>query len=277
MRRALAQNPNLLRTLISMLVLLILLLSYAVWSATVSTEYYVYTMTNEGENAEVQEVETSNPSVREWLFISNGSITWVNISATGLPEDAVLSLTLAEGEFYSHSDLGNPNAVGFNCREPNEMFELITTCQARQTHTASSPDTGALTLKGLASVNLPLSGKGTTHEETENDAREHANELLNQTNAQRTWTVRVQSDNENLSVTQISAEVVVQTLTGVELFALDPGREMAWSTAAVIGCFVVALTPAFGIYLATAAREKMIAKNLIEGEVKVDPDPIDEA
>ena len=61
MRRALAQNPNLLRTLISMLLILILLLGYAVWSATVSTDYYVYTMSNEGENVEAQEVETSDP------------------------------------------------------------------------------------------------------------------------------------------------------------------------------------------------------------------------
>ena len=251
MRRALAQNPNLLRTLISMLLILILLLGYAVWSATVSTDYYVYTMSNEGENVEAQEVETSDPVIREWIFITNGSLTWINISASGLPADAILSLTLAEGEFYSHPDLGNPEATGFNCREPNEMFELVTTCQAQETHTVSSTDTGTLSLKGLVSVELPLSGKGTTHEETENDA--------------------------NLTAVNISAEVVVQNLTSIELFALDPGREMAWSMAAVIGCFAVALTPAFGVYLTTVARERMITKDLILQEKEADADPTEEA
>ena len=277
MRRALAQNPNLLRTLISMLLILILLLGYAVWSATVSTDYYVYTMSNEGENVEAQEVETSDPVIREWIFITNGSLTWINISASGLPADAILSLTLAEGEFYSHPDLGNPEATGFNCREPNEMFELVTTCQAQETHTVSSTDAGTLTLKGLVSVELPLSGKGTTHKETENDARQHANELLEQANEQRTWTVRVQSDSENLTAVNISAEVVVQNLTSIELFALDPGREMAWSMAAVIGCFAVALTPAFGVYLTTVARERMITKDLILQEKEADADPTEEA
>jgi len=276
-RRALAQNPNLLRTLISMLLLLVLLLGYAVWSATVSTDYYVYTMSNEGENVEAQEVETSDPTIREWIFITNDSITWINISASGLPTDAILSLTLAEGEFYSHPDLGNPDAIGFNCREPNEMFELVTTCQARQTHTVSQLGTGNLTLKALVSVELPLSGKGTTNEETENDARLHANELIERASEQRTWTVRVQSENDNFTVDDISAEVVVQNLTSIELFALDPGREMAWSMAAVIGCFAVALTPAFGVYIATVARERVITKDLILHEIEAVSDSTEEA
>ena len=197
MRRALAQNPNLLRTLISLLAILIILLGYAVWSATVSTEYYVYTMSNEAEAQDALEVETSDITLREWVFVTNGSTTWINITAEGLPNDAELGLTLAEGEYYSHPDLGNPEAVGFNCREPNELFELVTTCQSRRTHTTDAPDAGVLTLRGLASVDLPLSGIGTTQEETENNAREYAADLLAQNHAVRTWIVRVQSESSD--------------------------------------------------------------------------------
>ena len=42
MRKALAQNPNLLRTLIGMGLTLIFLLAYAVYGATIETEVYIY-------------------------------------------------------------------------------------------------------------------------------------------------------------------------------------------------------------------------------------------
>ncbi len=42
MRKALAQNPNLLRTLIGMGLTLIFLLAYAVYGSTIETEVYIY-------------------------------------------------------------------------------------------------------------------------------------------------------------------------------------------------------------------------------------------
>ena len=42
MRKALAQNPNLLRTLLGLSFTLIFMLSYAVYGATVSPSYYLY-------------------------------------------------------------------------------------------------------------------------------------------------------------------------------------------------------------------------------------------
>ena len=44
MKKALAQNPNLLRTLIGLSVTLIFMLSYAVYGATVSPSVYIYTV-----------------------------------------------------------------------------------------------------------------------------------------------------------------------------------------------------------------------------------------
>ena len=42
MRKALAQNPNLLRTLLGLSFTLIFILGYAVYGATVSPSYYLY-------------------------------------------------------------------------------------------------------------------------------------------------------------------------------------------------------------------------------------------
>ena len=42
MKKALAQNPNLLRTLIGLSLTLIFMLSYAVYGATVSPSVYIY-------------------------------------------------------------------------------------------------------------------------------------------------------------------------------------------------------------------------------------------
>ena len=42
MKKALAQNPNLLRTLIGLSMTLIFMLSYAVYGATVSPSVYIY-------------------------------------------------------------------------------------------------------------------------------------------------------------------------------------------------------------------------------------------
>ena len=59
MRKALAQNPNLLRTLLGMSFVLVFLLGYAVYGATVSTSYFVYET-----NAETTEMSTAVVLIR---------------------------------------------------------------------------------------------------------------------------------------------------------------------------------------------------------------------
>ena len=53
MRKALAQNPNLLRTLIGLSFTLVFVLSYAVYGATIDTEYYVYSTERNESSAEL--------------------------------------------------------------------------------------------------------------------------------------------------------------------------------------------------------------------------------
>ena len=47
MRKSLSRNPNMLRTMIGIGMVLILVLGYAVYSNTVDSEYYGYSTTNE--------------------------------------------------------------------------------------------------------------------------------------------------------------------------------------------------------------------------------------
>ena len=47
MKKALAQNPNMLRTMIGLGLTLIVILSYAVYGATIDSSYYLYHTSNE--------------------------------------------------------------------------------------------------------------------------------------------------------------------------------------------------------------------------------------
>ena len=47
MRKSLSRNPNMMRTMIGIGLVLILVLSYAVYSNTLDSEYYGYTTTND--------------------------------------------------------------------------------------------------------------------------------------------------------------------------------------------------------------------------------------
>ena len=86
MRKALAQNPNLLRTLIGMGLTLIFLLAYAVYGATIDTEVYLYeSESNESEvvleNVEKYYDSDENRTVWTWDADLNGTnLTWVNVS-----------------------------------------------------------------------------------------------------------------------------------------------------------------------------------------------------
>jgi len=74
MKKALAQNPNLLRTLMGLSVTLILLLSYAVYGATVSPSYYLYTTESNETEHEIGEPtriyqESSNTTIWAWEIL----------------------------------------------------------------------------------------------------------------------------------------------------------------------------------------------------------------
>ena len=87
MRKALAQNPNLLRTLIGMGLTLILLLAYAVYGATIKSEVYVYSAeSNESAVAleGVERLHNSNTNTTTWTWdadLDTSNLTWINLTA----------------------------------------------------------------------------------------------------------------------------------------------------------------------------------------------------
>ena len=75
MKKALAQNPNLLRTLIGLSLTLIVLLSYAVYGATISPSYYIY---------ETEATDSVFDDVELTKVVQNNETTWIgSIAADG--------------------------------------------------------------------------------------------------------------------------------------------------------------------------------------------------
>ena len=76
MQKALAQNPNLLRTLLGLSFTLIFMLAYAVYGATISPSYYLYTTDTEttvNENVEPVKLydDDTNETNWRWTFTAD--------------------------------------------------------------------------------------------------------------------------------------------------------------------------------------------------------------
>ena len=82
-----SQNPNMLRTMIGIGLTLIFVLSYAVYSNTVESEYYGYSTSNVDESLILSQDDSD---ISEWYVSTNSPITWINVSVTGAPVDSVL-------------------------------------------------------------------------------------------------------------------------------------------------------------------------------------------
>ena len=81
MQKALAQNPNLLRTLLGLSFTLIFILAYAVYGATVSPSYYLYqtdAVTTTHSTAETESLYDSDENTTTWYW--NIPANGVNLS-----------------------------------------------------------------------------------------------------------------------------------------------------------------------------------------------------
>ena len=117
MRKALAQNPNLLRTLLGLSFTLIFMLSYAVYGATVSPSYYLYetdatvTVHDDIEPVRIYQ-DDQNTTTWTWSIPASGlNLTWVNLTAVELSDNAEVRLINSAG-LYSHPLLGRRNGLG---------------------------------------------------------------------------------------------------------------------------------------------------------------------
>ena len=71
MQKSIARNPNMLRTLIGLGLTLIIVLGYAVYSASLDSEYYLYTTSNEEVDVQLEQqdqLELQVPKVLQvWM------------------------------------------------------------------------------------------------------------------------------------------------------------------------------------------------------------------
>ena len=114
MRKALAQNPNLLRTLIGMGLTLIILLAYAVYGATISTEYFIYKSDSEEVELDLGEPDRYYDDVSDsttWTWdvdLNSANLTWINLSASSLSTSAIISISNGVGIYLSLIHISEP-------------------------------------------------------------------------------------------------------------------------------------------------------------------------
>lgn len=258
MKKALAQNPNLLRTMIGLGLTLILILSYAVYAATIDSSYYLYHTSNEGIEHEVVDQGLSDDnSTQIWTFTTDRAMTWVNVSIIGVEEGDVLTVSVSEGEWYHHEILGDEDADLFNCFEVDDGYEEVSVCDLAASHNLVAESDGTLVLRGIVSADLPMGGLGSLFADSLEEATDKAETMVSDGNGTRVWTITLESG-DDIHPSEFSPDVVTvyHELTDVEVFKIDPVTEMMWSIAALIGCFGLALVIPLTIFIAARAKEK---------------------
>ena len=259
MKKALAQNPNMLRTMIGLGLTLILILSYAVYGATIDSSYYYYHTSNEGIDHDVmdQGLEDENKT-QSWSFSTNRSTTWLNVSMAGVEQGDTISISVSDGVWYHHEMLGEKDAERFSCRQTDESaFEEYNICTASQVHSVTVEEAGNITFRGIVSPELPMGGLGSLFADSLAEAEADSAALISAHNGTRIWTIVLESS-DDIHPDEYSpyVQTTVHELVEVEPFEVNPVTEMMWSIAALIGCFSLALVIPLTIYFAARAKEK---------------------
>ena len=251
-----ARNPNMLRTLIGLGLTLILVLGYAVYSASLDSEYYLYTTSNEEVNIQLQQEDSGDGTLVYTTEIS-GAFTWVNFSVEGLPADGTFEATSGGQQWWSHPALVDEDATMFNCLAPDDDFEIVNNCDQAFTHTAIPDEQGQTLLRGLLDDELPLSGTGSLRAVNESVAQDEAEQLISGANDTVTWrmVLRAESDIDPAFVT-VTMTVVQHELVDVEPFKLDPVTEGFWSLTALLGCLSLVLLLPLGFYYGSRLKDK---------------------
>ncbi|MEE2758627.1 MAG: hypothetical protein VYA86_01460 [Candidatus Thermoplasmatota archaeon] len=258
MKKALAQNPNMLRTMVGLGLTLILILSYAVYGATMDSSYYLYNTTNESvEHNATNQGLTNQNTTQTWTFSTFKATTWLNVTFVGVEPGDTVSIEVSDGVWYHHEMLGSDDAERFSCRQNNEQnYEEYNVCTASKEHSITAEQGGNLTFRGIVHPELPMGGLGSLFADSMLEAEEASAELISKNNRTLTWVITLSSSD---SIHPDEFAPVVQStshdLESVEVFKVDPVEEMLWSVSALIGCFSLALVVPLTIYFAARAKE----------------------
>jgi len=266
MQKALAQNPNLLRTLLGLSFTLIFMLAYAVYGATISPSYYLYTTETEttvNENVEPVKLydDDTNETNWRWTFTADGdNLTWVNVTAGGLSKNAVVKLTNSAG-LYSHSKLGDPDAEGFACED---------SCYLNNTHEIISENGGDDAIISMTTTDPGRRNNGTVYAKSLDEAESKAREIVEYFHTPAVVIVEIIEAGNKSTAPSVSLVTVNEDFADISVFSVDAGTEFLWAVAAVVGCFSMILIPSFSVYFAARAKERKNELKLQKAEQVVD-------
>ena len=189
-------------------------------------------------------------TTQTWTFTTNRSTTWLNVTIDGVEQDDVISVGVSDGVWYHHEMLGSDEADRFSCRQTDEQgFEEYNVCTAAKMHSITAESAGLTVIRGIVSPELPMGGLGSLYADSLEDAQEDSSELIAAHNGTRVWTITLESCDEiHQSEYTPLLEYTSHELEKVEPFKIYPVTEMLWSMAALIGCFMILLVPAFLVY-----------------------------
>jgi len=276
MKKALAQNPNLLRTLVGLSLTLIFMLSYAVYGATVSPSVYIYkteATVDEYSSAEAEENvvrlydEEANTTTWAWQVSANGAnLTWVNVTATEVSSGTVLRISNG-AKLYSHEllgtayDLSNPHEDEFSCAEQ---------CAHKSIHERTSEEGGEIMFHALTSVDPARRSNGSVFAQNIAEAEQKSRDLVAYTHSPSLIRIELVEQGNRTTQPGITAETVNEAFASVEVFSVDAATEFLWALAAVVGCFSMVLIPSFTVYFAARAKEKRDEAKLALSNADVD-------
>ena len=252
MQKALAQNPNLIRTLLGLSFTLIFILAYAVYGATVSPSYYLYQTDAETTNHDVGQSnsiynEQTNTTTWYWDVSADGvNLTWVNLTATELSDDSVVKLSNSAG-LFSNRLLGVADADKFSCEE---------SCYKNSTHEATSDDGSDVSIYSMTTTDPGRRNNGTVYAKSLNDATEKAQDIIEYEHTPSTIRIEIIEKGERQTSPTIFLTTVNEDFSSIEVFSIDTATEFLWALAAVVGCFSMVLIPSFGLYFASRAKER---------------------
>ena len=265
MRKALAQNPNLLRTLIGLGLTLILLLAYAVYGATINTEIYVYESNSNETVVSLDDAEryySPDDNITTWTCdadLNGVNLTWVNLTVVSLSSGSIIAISNGEG-LYSHPDLGNPDADEFSCTE---------SCKKRIEHRTNS--TGESTsIISLTNPDPAIRGKGSVYADSQEEASKKATKILNSTFEPTKVRITIIEEGNRTVNPSVELTQVNESLYNVEMFEVDAATEFLWALAAVIGCFSMVLVPSFTVYFAARAKQKKTELKLESARINIE-------
>jgi len=257
-KRSLSKNPNMLRTMVGTGLTLIILLSYAVYSNTVDSEYYSYTTTNEHNFMDISEESQGGA---QWYYTTYSAITWVNFSVENAAPGSILTVE-AEGTNWSHSPSLGLQEQSYICNEPDSDYsKYLETCEYSRTHSIVL-DNGSGTLRGRVSLDLPIKGKGYLESDSIINAQNEAGELVHSAKKTITWKIKIEDGGEIASSegVLVESEFSSHELLELEKFKLNPVQETVYSFSALVGCFFLVLVIPLMIFFSARYRENMNEK-----------------